>query len=820
MNPVADIAGLSALWQRASGGDPAVRIAIIDGPVDLNHPSLSQARVAMGGHFVAPSSSPIQSEHGTHVTSVLMGTPGSPVLGVAPNCSATVFSIYRENAAGQIEPSSQSTLALAINQALAAGADVINISSGQQSATGQADRILVDAVRACERAGRLIVAAAGNDGCRCVQVPGSLGSVLAVGACDLAGNPLPFSNFGDAYLENGLLAPGENVAGASPVRNVSLRSGTSFAAPIVTGVVALLLSCLRRSGRKADPQAVRAALLESAAPCRNEGSATRCLAGRLDIPAAVAALLGEQADAVMPSGATAAPPRFWGVSARPFVQPSSAAQPTATREGSMGDLSATSAPSAPRIYGPDGSVLRSSAAVMPSEAQPAAAPAPVAAAAPVEQGAIAAPIAAPAPYAYHAPHAGGDMVWMPTPSPQMAMPPMMMPQMMPQMVMPAAGMAPQAWLQPQQLPALMPNNALPVAMPQALPMYEAPAVRTSSKSCGCGGGLRPQSAAAESTGQLAFPIGRLFYDFGKEARLDYFVQAIAGWRDSLIGRGDPMFGPDRDRSGDTSAPYNPAIMARYLLNQPEGEAQTPTGLGNNFPDADAIIWTLTIDSIPIYAVKPLDVFGLGFFVALILALWHQEVSHEDPATTRTVVPLARTGDDTPPSPSAFPGRGGVARVSMAGWVDSADTTKLLNGTVVPTLVTDWRGFYQWDLYTLFGPDPDNWPAGAEGFLERIYNEFRNVGLSPQDRALNYSAMNAYNTRKIFADVAKKGLRLDSVEVDKSVICRPESICHDVTYRFFNPTQVLTQAREVYQYTIDVSDVVPVAVGPLRQWQVY
>ncbi|PAY08903.1 hypothetical protein CK489_10630 [Bradyrhizobium sp. UFLA03-84] len=812
MNPVADIAGLTALWQKTSGGDPAVKIAIIDGPVDLNHPSLRQARVAMGGQFVAPSSPIIQSEHGTHVTSVLMGTPGSPVLGVAPNCSATVFSIYRENAAGQIESSSQSTLALAINQALAVGADVINISSGQQSATGQADRILVDAVRACERAGKLIVAAAGNDGCRCVQVPGSLASVLAVGACDLAGNPLPFSNFGDAYLENGILAPGENVAGASPVRNVILRSGTSFAAPIVTGVVALLLSYLRQNGRKADPQAVRAALLESAEPCSSDGSASRCLAGRLDIPAAVAALLGEQADSVMPSGATAAPPRFWGVSARPFLQPSSAAQPTATREDSMGDLSAMSAPSAPRIFGPDGSVLRNSAGIMPSEAQPAAPAAPAAMAVAVDHGVVAAPIAAPAPYPYHAPHPGGDMVWMPAPAPQMVMP---------QMAMPAVGMMPQTWLQPQQMPALMPSNALPVAMPQALPVFEAPAVRTSEKSCGCRGGMRPRGAAAEPTSQLAFPIGRLFYDFGKEARLDYFVQAIANWRDSLIGRGDPAFGTDRDRSGDTSAPYNPAIMARYLLNQAEGETATPAGAGNNFPDADAITWTMTIDSIPIYAIKPLDVFGLGFFAALILALWHQEVSRDDPATARTVVKATAALADADARPTAnppFPPPGGVARVSMAGWVDSSSTTKLLNGTVVPTLVTDWRGFYQWDLFTLFGPLP--WPDGAEGFLERIYNEFRNVGISPQDRALNYSAMNAYNTRKIFIDAAKKGLRLDTVEVDQSVICRPDSDCHDVTYRFFNPTQVLTQAREVYQYTIDVSDVVPVAVGPLRYWQVY
>jgi hypothetical protein len=263
-------------------------------------------------------------------------------------------------------------------------------------------------------------------------------------------------------------------------------------------------------------------------------------------------------------------------------------------------------------------------------------------------------------------------------------------------------------------------------------------------------------------------------------------------------------------------------MARYLLNQAEGEASTPAGLGSNFPDADAITWTLTIDSIPIYVIKPLDVFGLGFYAALILALWHQEVSHDDPArTTSTMNAARRAGSAQPQStPDAFPGRGGVARVSLAGWVDSTNTTKLLNGTIVPTLITDWRGFYQWDLYTLFGSDPSKWPKGAEGFLERIYNEFRNVGLSPQDRALNYSAMNAYNTKKIFADAAEKEMRLDTVEVDQSVICRPESVCLDVTYRFFNPLQVLTQAREVYQYTIDVSDVVPVAVGPLRQWQVY
>jgi subtilisin family serine protease len=93
MDPAREIPGATPLWQQAGGGDPAIRIAIIDGPVDLSHPSLSGARVSVGGHD-AVSTSAVKSEHGTHVTSLLMGVPGSPVLGLAPNCTATIYSIY------------------------------------------------------------------------------------------------------------------------------------------------------------------------------------------------------------------------------------------------------------------------------------------------------------------------------------------------------------------------------------------------------------------------------------------------------------------------------------------------------------------------------------------------------------------------------------------------------------------------------------------------------------------------------------------------------------------------------------------------------
>ena len=64
--------------------------------------------------------------------------------------------------------------------------------------------------------GVLIVAAGGNDGCECLHVPAALPNVIAVGAMDANGRPLEFSNWGELYRQQGVLAPGENILGAVP----------------------------------------------------------------------------------------------------------------------------------------------------------------------------------------------------------------------------------------------------------------------------------------------------------------------------------------------------------------------------------------------------------------------------------------------------------------------------------------------------------------------------------------------------------------------------------------------------------------------------
>ena len=103
------------------------------------------------------------------------------------------------------------------------------------------------------------------------------------------------------------------------------------------------------------------------------------------------------------------------------------------------------------------------------------------------------------------------------------------------------------------------------------------------------------------------------------------------------------------------------------------------------------------------------------------------------------------------------------------------------------------------------------------FLQRVYEELRNLGSTPQERAINYAATNAFQAAAVFRDAIGAGMDLDTIEVERSPVCRPESDCWDVKLTFFNPSKVFEQARKVYLFTVDASDVVPVMVGTVRSW---
>jgi cyanobactin maturation PatA/PatG family protease len=231
------------------------------------------------------------SGHGTHVASIIFGQHNSSELrGIAPQCRGLIVPIFGDNN----RKLSQLDLSRAIEQAVNAGAHIINVSAGQLTDNGEAEGWLDRAVQLCKDHNVLIVAAAGNDGCECLHVPASLPTVLAVGAMNDQGKPIDFSNWGEKYQNQGILAPGEHILGAKPGGGTQKLSGTSFATPIVSGVAALLLSLQVQRGEKPDPAKVRAVLLETAIPCTDKDTddISRCLLGKLNISGALAYFTG------------------------------------------------------------------------------------------------------------------------------------------------------------------------------------------------------------------------------------------------------------------------------------------------------------------------------------------------------------------------------------------------------------------------------------------------------------------------------------------------------------------------------------------------
>jgi cyanobactin maturation PatA/PatG family protease len=283
---------IQKLWNLTQG-DSQICVAILDGLVDQSHNCFNAANLTrlptlIQGEATANGS---MSGHGTHVASIIFGQHNSSELrGIAPQCRGLIVPIFGDNN----RKLSQLDLARAIEQAVNAGAHIINVSAGQLTDNGEAEGWLDRAVQLCKDHNVLIVAAAGNDGCECLHVPASLPTVLAVGAMNDQGKPIDFSNWGEKYQNQGILAPGENILGAKPGGGTQKLSGTSFATPIVSGVAALLLSLQVQRGEKPDPAKVRAVLLETAIPCTDKDTddISRCLLGKLNISGALAYFTG------------------------------------------------------------------------------------------------------------------------------------------------------------------------------------------------------------------------------------------------------------------------------------------------------------------------------------------------------------------------------------------------------------------------------------------------------------------------------------------------------------------------------------------------
>ncbi|EGG5310901.1 S8 family serine peptidase, partial [Salmonella enterica] len=100
------------------------------------------------------------------------------------------------------------------------------------------------AVSLCEKKNILVIAAVGNDGVCQESVPAALDTVVAVGASDSEGKPAVFNNSGLGLRNKMLLAPGVSIPVAGPENDFATASGSSFSAPVISGVAALMRAAL------------------------------------------------------------------------------------------------------------------------------------------------------------------------------------------------------------------------------------------------------------------------------------------------------------------------------------------------------------------------------------------------------------------------------------------------------------------------------------------------------------------------------------------------------------------------------------------------
>jgi len=343
MPNLTDIPGISQIWTRTKG-DPRIKIAILDGAADLERSCFQGAKFSQfkpywaedielneeyyyylnlsldfnkeqkdkkddPDHdkeeakkereaFFAPFPPAIRqrielSSHATHISSTILGQHGTPAPGIAPLCTALNIPISFAND----DFISPINLTHAINTAWQWGANIIHIAACHPTQTGVAPDLFARAVKQCQDNNMLIVAPGGNDKGECWCIPSILPGVITVGAMRDDGQPFKFSNYGGEYQNKGVMANGENILGAQPGTEEPIREkGTSCAAPIVTGISALLMSMQLQRGEQPNAEAVREAILNSAIPCNPEEveEPERCLLGKLNIPGAFQLLTGEK----------------------------------------------------------------------------------------------------------------------------------------------------------------------------------------------------------------------------------------------------------------------------------------------------------------------------------------------------------------------------------------------------------------------------------------------------------------------------------------------------------------------------------------------
>ena len=290
-DPGPSLIGATALWgQSLATAGQGLKIGLVDDGIDQAHPyfkpsgfsypagfpkgnsAYTTPKVIVARAFPSPSThwkyadrpfDPLYSFHATHVAGIAAGdydTPtapkgGSPISGVAPKAYLGNYKALTVPTADYGLDGNSPEIAKAIDQAVADGMNVINLSIGEPEVEPRRD-IVVQALDNAAAAGVVPVVAAGNDydigGLGTIGSPANAPAAITVAASTMGNGDgtrkdhiADFSSAGPTpvslQLKPDVTAPGVDVLSSVPAHDFELLDGTSMATPHVAGGAALLL---------------------------------------------------------------------------------------------------------------------------------------------------------------------------------------------------------------------------------------------------------------------------------------------------------------------------------------------------------------------------------------------------------------------------------------------------------------------------------------------------------------------------------------------------------------------------------------------------
>ena len=206
------------------GGSVTTRVGLIDGGVDTSHEVFRD--IVIHQHGCAAGGSTVPAAHGTAVASLMIGR--SPQFhGAAPGSELYAADVYCGLPTGGAVDAVSDALAWMVREHV----PVINVSL-----VGPPNSMLENVVRLVTARGHLVVAAVGNDGPASPPLyPASYPDVVGVTAVDARQRVLVEACRGKQVKFS---APGADMSAANPAQSYAAVRGTSFASPIVAGLLA------------------------------------------------------------------------------------------------------------------------------------------------------------------------------------------------------------------------------------------------------------------------------------------------------------------------------------------------------------------------------------------------------------------------------------------------------------------------------------------------------------------------------------------------------------------------------------------------------